>query len=138
MQHKNRISTPDIREWGTLSNCMGCSFKETFVPNATKMSFCVNCHWQSCQLPLAKFVSIAIGKVMLSTPKTAVENFLHAMDTASSELDVEHSIDSRLEHFKLCGMTTVFDVVAHSYCLHQANRFDCMHEITRETKLVAV
>jgi hypothetical protein len=54
------------------------------------------------------FVSIVIGKVMLSTPETAVENFLHAMVTAGSELDVEHSIDSRLEHYKLCGMTTVF------------------------------
>jgi hypothetical protein len=70
------------------------------------------------------FVSIEIGKVMLSTPETALENFLHAMVTASSELDVEHSIDSRLEHFKLCEMTTVFDVVGNSYLLHQANCFD--------------
>jgi hypothetical protein len=58
-------------------------------------------------------VSIVIGK--LSTPETAVENFLHAMATASSESDVEHSIDSRLERFKLCVMTTVLDVVGHNY-----------------------
>jgi mRNA-degrading endonuclease HigB of HigAB toxin-antitoxin module len=70
------------------------------------------------------FVSIFIGKVILRTHETAVENFLHAMVTASSELDVEHSIDLRLEHFKLCGMTTVFDVVGNSYRLHQANRYD--------------
>jgi uncharacterized protein YuzB (UPF0349 family) len=38
-------------------------------------------------------VSIVIGKVMMSTPETAVENFLHAMASASSEPDVEHSID---------------------------------------------
>jgi hypothetical protein len=60
------------------------------------------------------------------------------MVTASSELDVEHFIDSRLEHFKLCGTTTVFDVVGNSYRLHQANRFDCMYERTGEMKLVAV
>jgi hypothetical protein len=68
-------------------------------------------------------VSIVIGKVMMRTPKTAVENFLHAMATVSKP-DVEHHIDSRLEFLKLCGMTTFFDVVAHSYRLHQANRFD--------------
>jgi hypothetical protein len=61
------------------------------------------------------------------------------MATASSEPDVEHSIDSRLELFKLCRITTVFDVVdAHSYRLHQANRFDCMYERKREMTLVAV
>jgi hypothetical protein len=83
-------------------------------------------------------VSIVIGKVMLSTPETAVNNFLHAMDTASSEHDVDHSIDSRLELFKLCGMTTVFDVVGHSYRLHQANRLDCMYMRTGEMTLVAI
>jgi hypothetical protein len=66
------------------------------------------------------FVSIVIGKVMLSTPETSAENFLHVIVTASIELYVEHSIDSQLEHFKLCGMTTVFDVVGNSYRLHQA------------------
>jgi hypothetical protein len=74
----------------------------------------------------------------MSTPGTAVENFMHAMVKESSELDVEHYIDSRLERFKLCGTTTVFDVVGHSYRLHQANRFDCMYERTGEMKLVAV
>jgi hypothetical protein len=83
-------------------------------------------------------VSIVIGKVMLSTPKTAVKNFLHAMATASSEPNVEHSIDSRLPHFTMCGMTTDFDVVAHSYRLHQTNRFDCMNDRTGEMTLVAV
>jgi hypothetical protein len=82
--------------------------------------------------------SLAIGKVMTSTPETAAKKLLHAMATASSEPDVEHSVDSQLEHFKLCGMTTVFDVVGHSYRLHQANRFDCMYERTGEMKLVAV
>jgi hypothetical protein len=83
-------------------------------------------------------VSIVIGKVMLSTSETAVETFLHEMDTASSESDVEHSIDSRLERFKLCGMTTVLDVVGHSYHLHLANRFDCKYERIGEMTLVAV
>jgi hypothetical protein len=84
------------------------------------------------------FVSIVIDKVMLSTPKTVFKNFLHAMDTASSESDVEHSIDSRLELFTLCEMTIFFDVVGHRYRLHQANYFDCMYERTGEMTLVAV
>jgi hypothetical protein len=70
--------------------------------------------------------------------KAAVKNFLHALATASSETDVEHSIDSRLELFKLCGMTTVFDVVAHIYCLHQDNSFHYMYERSGEMTLVAV
>jgi hypothetical protein len=37
-------------------------------------------------------VPMVIGKVMLSTPETAVKNFLHAMATASSVRNVEHSI----------------------------------------------
>jgi hypothetical protein len=41
-------------------------------------------------------VSMVIGKVMLSTPETAVKNFLHAVATSSSEPDVELSIDSQL------------------------------------------
>jgi hypothetical protein len=60
------------------------------------------------------------------------------MVTASSELNVEHSIDSRLEQFKLCGMTTVFDVVGHSYRLHQATRFDCIYKRTGAMTLCAV
>jgi hypothetical protein len=60
------------------------------------------------------------------------------MVAASSELDVDHSIDSRLEHFKLCGTTEVFDVVGNSYRWHQANRFDCTCERTGEMTLVAV
>jgi hypothetical protein len=83
-------------------------------------------------------VSMVFSKVMISTPKTAVKNFLHAMATASSETDVEHSIDLGLELFKLYGMTMIFEVVAHSYCLHQANCFDCMYERTGKMKLVAV
>jgi threonine dehydrogenase-like Zn-dependent dehydrogenase len=65
-----------------------------------------------------------------------IGNFLHAMATASSDSDVEHSIDSRLELFKLCGTTTVFDVVGHSYRLHQATRFDCMYERTGEMRFL--
>jgi hypothetical protein len=60
-------------------------------------------------------VSMVFGKVTMSTPETSAKNVLHAMVTASSELDVDHSIDSRLEHFTLCGTTTVFDVVGNSY-----------------------
>jgi hypothetical protein len=82
-------------------------------------------------------VPIVISKVTMSTPKTAVENFLHAMATASSKPDVEHHINSRLELLKLCGMTTVFDV-AHSYRLYLANRFDYMTERTGEMTIVAV
>jgi hypothetical protein len=26
MKHKQRISTPDSREWGTCPNCMGCGY----------------------------------------------------------------------------------------------------------------
>jgi hypothetical protein len=85
-------------------------------------------------------VSIVIGKVMMSTPEKAVENFLHAMATASSDTDVEHynNIDSRLELFKLCGMTAVVDVFAHSYRLHLANHFDYLYERTGEMTIVAV
>jgi hypothetical protein len=82
-------------------------------------------------------VSMVFGKVMMSTPEIAVTNVLHAMATASSEPDVEHSIDSRSKLFKLCGMTTVFDVVAHCYRLHQANHFECMYERTEDMTLVA-
>jgi hypothetical protein len=83
-------------------------------------------------------VSKVFGKVLMSTPETAFKNFLHAMDTESSEPDVEQSIDSQLELFKLCGMTTVFDVVGHSYRLHQATRFDRIYKRTGEMTLVVV
>jgi hypothetical protein len=36
---------------------------------------------------------MVFGKVMMSTPETAVENVLHAMAMASSKPDVEHSND---------------------------------------------
>jgi hypothetical protein len=78
------------------------------------------------------------GKVMMSTPETAVENVLHAMATASSKPDVEHHIDSRLELLKLCRMKTVFGVVAHCYRLNQAIRFDYMNERTGKITIVAV
>jgi hypothetical protein len=35
-------------------------------------------------------------------------------------------------------MTTVFDVVAHRYRLHQGNHFDCMYKRTGKMTLVAV
>jgi hypothetical protein len=60
------------------------------------------------------------------------------MATASSKPDVEHHFDSRLEVSKLCGMTTVLDVVAHSYRLHQANCFGYMNDRTGEMTIVAV
>jgi hypothetical protein len=75
---------------------------------------------------------------MLSTPKTVIKNFLHAMATASREPDVEQSIDSRLERFKLCGMTTVFGVVGHRYRLHQVNCFDYMNDRIGEMTTVDV
>jgi hypothetical protein len=78
---------------------------------------------------------IICGEALVSI---VIGNFLHAMATASSEPDVEHSIDSRLELFKFCGMTTVSDVVGNSYRLHQATRFDCMYERTGEMNLSAV
>jgi hypothetical protein len=112
MQHKKRISTAESREWGTCPNCLDCGF----VGN-----ICSECNedGMKCRIICGEaLVSMVFGKVMMSTPETAVKNFLHAMDTESSESDVEHSIDSRLELFKLCGMTTVFDVVSHSYRLH--------------------
>jgi hypothetical protein len=132
MQHKKRTSTLDSREWGTCPNCMGCGFVQNICSECNKDG--MKCHI-ICGEAL---VSMVFGKVMMSSPKTSAENFLHAMVTASSELDVEHFIDSRLAHFKLCGMTTVFDVVAHCYRLHQANHFDCMYERTGEMTLVVV
>jgi hypothetical protein len=132
MQNKKRISTPDSGDWGTCPNCMGCGF----VGN-----ICSKCNedGMKCRIMCGEaLVSMIYGKVMLRKPETAVKNFPHAMATASSEPDVEHFIASRLELFNLCGMKTVFDVVAHSYRLHQANRFDCMYERTGEMTLVAI
>ena len=83
-------------------------------------------------------VSLVIGNVLMSTPETAVKNFLHAMAEASSELDVDHYVDSISELLKLCGLNTVFDIVACSYRLHQANPFDYMNERTGEMTVVAV
>jgi hypothetical protein len=153
-QYKKRISTPDSSEWGTCPNCKGYSFAGNICSecNEDKMKFERHPKWYytdtegvihmvditRCIICGEAFVSSVIGKVMLSTPETAAKSFLHSMATATNEPDVEHSIDSRLELFKLCGMTTVFDVVAHSYRLHQANRFECMYERTREITLVAV
>jgi hypothetical protein len=132
MEHKKRINTPESREWGTCPNCMVCGF----VGN-----ICSECNedGMKCRIICGEaLVSMVFGKVMMSKPKTAVKNFLNAMATASIEPDVEHFIDSRLELFKLCVMTKVFDVVAHNYRLHQANHFDCMYGTTREMTLVAV
>ena len=64
-------------------------------------------------------VSLVICNVLISTPETAVKNFLRAMAEASSEPDVDHYVDSRSELLKLCGLNTVFDIVARSYWLHQ-------------------
>ena len=83
-------------------------------------------------------VSLVIRHVLMSTPETAVENFLHAMTEASSEPDVEHYVDSRSELLKLCGMKTVFDIVARSYRLHQANYFEYMNKRTGEMTIVSV
>jgi hypothetical protein len=115
------MSTPGSSEWGTCPNCNSCGFVGNF-----------------CSIFGESLVSMVIGKVMMRTTETAVENFLHTMAMESSKPDVEHHIDSQLELFNLCGMTTVFDVVAHSYRLHQANRFDYMNEKTGEMTIVAV
>jgi hypothetical protein len=149
-----KISTPDSSEWGTCPNCKGFVFVGNICSECNKdgMKFELHPKWYYkdaegvihmidatrriiCGEAL---VSIVIGKVMMSMPETAVENFLRAMATASSEPDVKHSIDSRLELFKLCGMTTVFDVVGHRYRLHQATHYDCMYERPGEITLSAV
>jgi hypothetical protein len=144
-QHKKRISTPDSSEWGTCPNCKGCGFVGNICSecNEDGMKFEHHPKWYYKDTEVVihmtditsriicgeALVSIVIGKVMLRTPKTAVKNFLHSMAMESLEPDVEHSIDSRLELFKLCGMTTVSDVVGHC---------DCMYERTGEMTLAAV
>ena len=40
-------------------------------------------------------VSMVIGKVLMSTPETEVENLLNVMVEASNELDVVYFVDSR-------------------------------------------
>jgi hypothetical protein len=116
----------------TCPNCMGCGFVGNICSECNEDG--MKCRIICREAPL----SMVFGKVIMSKPKTAVTNFLYAMATASSEPDVEHSIDSRLELFKLCGMTTVFDVVAHGYRLYQVYRFNCSYERTGEMTLVAV
>jgi hypothetical protein len=88
MQRKKRISTPDSREWGTCPSCMSCGFVGNICSECNEDG--IKCHI-ICGEAL---VSMVFGKVMMSTPKTAAKDFLHAMATASSEPDVEHSIDS--------------------------------------------
>jgi hypothetical protein len=67
---------------------------------------------------------------MVSTPATAVQNFLRAIGEASSQTDVENYIESRLELVRLCSMTTVLDIVAHSRRLVDADIFEHLNERT--------
>jgi hypothetical protein len=112
MQHKKRISTPDNSERATCPNCKCCGFVGNICSECNKdgMKFERHPKWYDNgaegfihMIDITRriiygeaLVSMVIGKAMMSTPKTAVENFLHAMVTASSEPDVEHSIYSRL------------------------------------------
>jgi hypothetical protein len=93
MQHTKRISTPDSRERGTCLNCMGCGFFG---------NICSKCNVKCRMICGEALVSMVFCKVMMSTLETSAKNVLHVLVTASSELDVDHSVDSRLEHFKLC------------------------------------
>jgi hypothetical protein len=43
-----------------------------------------------------------------------------------------------IQILKLCGMTTVFGVVAHSYRLHQSIHFEYMNERTWKITIVAI
>jgi hypothetical protein len=88
MQHKKRIITPDSSEWGTCPNCKGCGFVGNICSESFKdgMKFERHPIWYyndaegvihmidiKRRIIFGKaLVSIVIGKVMLSTPKTAV------------------------------------------------------------------
>jgi hypothetical protein len=103
-QHKKRLSTPDSSEWGTFPNCKGCGFVRNVCAeyNEDGMKFERHPKWyyndEESVIHMIDItrriicgnalVTIVIGKVMI-----AVENFLHAMTTASSKPDVEHHID---------------------------------------------
>jgi hypothetical protein len=105
---------------------MGCGFVG---------SICSECKedGMKCRIICGEaLVSLVSGKVMMNTPETSAENVPHAMVTASSELDVDHSIDSRLEHFKMCGTTTVLVVLEIvTFCTKLIVLIACM----RETKM---
>ena len=75
-------------------------------------------------------VSLVLSKLMVSTPATAVQNFLRPIGEASSQTDVENYVESRLELVRLCSMTTVLDIVAHSRRLVDADIFEHLNERT--------
>jgi hypothetical protein len=87
-QYKKRVSTPDSSEWGTCPNCKGCGFVGNICSECNKDGMKFECHpkWYykdtegvihrvditRCIIGRESFVSIVIGKVMLSTSETAV------------------------------------------------------------------
>ena len=153
---KNKIQEmiPYHIEWGTCPLCKGCGILGNSclecIHEGMKFESTPRCIYNTkdgvghmidisrriiCEESL---VSLIKRHILMSTPETAVENFLHAMTKATSEPDVEHYIDSRLELIKLCGMKTVCDIVARSYRLHQANSFEYMNKRTGEMTIVGV
>jgi hypothetical protein len=154
MTNRMQEVIPDHIEWGTCPLCKDCGLLGNDCLECIEegMRFESNPQWMfytmdgvDHMIDISRriicgqsLVSMVVGKVLMSTPETAVENFLHVMGEASSEPDVEHYADSRFELLKLCGMKTVVDIVARSYRLHQANCFDYINERTGETTLVAV
>ena len=111
---------PDVSEWGTCPDCKGCGLLGNMCLecNEDGMTFENNPQWIYYtkegvvhMINISRriirgeaLVSMVIGKVIISTPETAVENFLQVMAEASSEPDVAHYINSRSELLKLCGM----------------------------------
>jgi hypothetical protein len=104
--YKKRINTPASSEWGTCPNCKCCDFVGNICSERKEdgMKFERHSKWYyndeegvihmnyiTRRIIFGEaLVSMVVGKVMMSTPKTAVDNFLHAMATASSEPYVEH------------------------------------------------
>jgi hypothetical protein len=145
---------PYRTEWGTCplckdsgligNSCLECIDEGTMFESTAQWMF-YNKDGVDHMIDISRFiicgeslVSLVIEHILMSTPETAVKKFLYAMAEVSSEPDIEHYVDSRSELLKLCGLKTVFDIVARSYRLHQASRFDYMNERTGEMTIVAV
>ena len=141
-------------EWGTCPLCKGCGLIGNSCWECTNegMKFESTPRWiydtkdgGIHMIDISRriicgesLMSLVVSKVLMSTPETALENFLHVMAEGSSEPDVEYYVNSRSELLKVCGLKTVFDIVARGYRLHQANPFDYMNERTGEKMIVAV
>jgi hypothetical protein len=100
MSSTRRISIPDSSEWGTCTNCKRCGLVRNMCSECNEDGMRFERHPKSyfndekgvihiiditrriiCGEAL---VSMVIGKLMMRTPETAVENFLHAMATTKS------------------------------------------------------